>query len=285
MDASTQDPDDGLAGAGPGRTPRLALDGFSGPLARLLILARARQVDLGRLSLAALLDQLAAALQQASPTTPLGEKGDWVVMAAWLVQLRSLLLLPAAAPARKTAEAAADQLRDRLASLQAMQVLATWLDARPQLGRDGFARGQPEGLGVSSEAAPALDVIEFLWANLALFDDVLPGAETIPQYRPRWHDLHSVPEARARILRRLAEAPDGCRLDTLLPEAADATGLATAACLRRRSAWSSTLVASLELAKQGEVGLGQGGDFSPIHVRAVCTNQLQSTSNRDSRAC
>ena len=33
-----------------------------------------------------------------------------------------------------------------------------------------------------------------------------------------------------------------------------------------RSAWSSTLIAGLELAKQGEVVLGQGWDFEPIHV-------------------
>ena len=31
--------------------------------------------------------------------------------------------------------------------------------------------------------------------------------------------------------------------------------------LRRRSAWSSTLIAGLELARQGEVKLGQGGGF------------------------
>lgn len=240
--------------------------GFDGPLDHLLALARARQVDLAQVSLADLIDQLTGALKQAAPATPLGQKGDWVVTAAWLVQLRSLLLLPAAAPARKTAEAAADQLRDRLASLQAMQVLAAWLDARPQLGRDVFARGRPEAPGVSVEAAPAHDVIEFLWAGLALFDDDLPGAGTIPQYRPRWQDLHSIPEARARILRRLAQAPDGCRLDALLPETPAATGTGAAPPLRRRSAWSSTLVASLELARQGEVGLGQGGDFTPIHV-------------------
>jgi chromatin segregation and condensation protein Rec8/ScpA/Scc1 (kleisin family) len=38
------------------------------------------------------------------------------------------------------------------------------------------------------------------------------------------------------------------------------------AALRPRSAWSSTFIASLELAKQGNVLLGQGGDFKPIHV-------------------
>ena len=179
MDAQGADADDGLTGAtasraemsqdlppapvdegpgaGQGRTPHLTLDGFSGPLERLLSLARAHQIDLGRVSLGAVIDQLVAALQQAPAATPLSEKGDWVVMAAWLVQLRSLLLLPAEAPARQAAEAEADQLRTRLNDLRAMQALAGWLGQRPQLGHDVFARGQPEGFGVSVEAGEVLD--------------------------------------------------------------------------------------------------------------------------------
>ena len=73
-------------------------------------------------------------------------------MAAWLVQLRARLLLPADAPARQDAAAQADQLRERLVALQAMQALAGWLARRPQLGRDVFARGRPEVFGVVGRA-------------------------------------------------------------------------------------------------------------------------------------
>jgi segregation and condensation protein A len=128
------------APAGQG-SPLLVLDGFDGPLERLLTLARAHQVDLARLSLTALLEQLTTALRQAPAAMALGQKGDWVVMAAWLLQLRSQLLLPADAPAQSDAAAEADQLRDRLVALQAVQALAAWLERRPQLGRDGFRRG------------------------------------------------------------------------------------------------------------------------------------------------
>jgi segregation and condensation protein A len=76
-----------------------------------------------------------------------------------------------------------------------------------------------------------------------------------------------VAAARARILRRLSEQPDGATLQQLLPEAGDPSAPVDArATLRRRSAWSSTLMASLELARQGAVVLGQGEDFEPIHV-------------------
>jgi segregation and condensation protein A len=251
------------AGEGEDRTPVLALDGFNGPLDRLLTLARAHQVDLARIPIGDLVDQLAAALRHAPPATPLGEKGDWVVMASWLLQLRSRLLLPADSPEQRAAAGEARQLRERLVNLQAVQALATWLDHRPQLGRDVFPRGQPEVLGRSIE--PETDVIEFLWASLALFDDdgEVPGSST--RYHPRRLELHSVQDARMRILRRLAEKPASHRLDTLLPEA-PAARFGTQSALRRRSAWASTFVASLELAKQGDAVLSQTDFLAPIQV-------------------
>ena len=250
---------DHAAGEGEAETPFLALDGFNGSLERLLKLARAQQIDLARLSLGTLVDQLAAALQHAPPATPLGQKGDWVVMASWLLQLRSLLLLPADSPAQQAAEAEADQLRGRLISLQEIQTLAAWLDRRPQLGHDVFARGQPELFGTAVETGHEVDVIAFLWACMALFDDAAEGADTASVYRPRWLELHSVPEARGRILRLLEEAPDGGPLGAFLPEGATEADTE----LRRRSAWSSTFAASLELGKQG------GLWFAPMAVRQV----------------
>ena len=59
-----------------GGSPHLTLDGFSGPLETLLTLARAQRIDLFRISLTALLDQLTAALRQASKSVPLGQQGN-----------------------------------------------------------------------------------------------------------------------------------------------------------------------------------------------------------------
>ena len=137
-------------------------------------------------------------------------------MAAWLLLLRSRLLLPADSPEQVTATAEADRLRARLGALQDAQALAGWLERRPQLGRDVFARGQPELLGTSFEPAHQVDVIEFLWASLALFDDD-PDAGHGDVYRPPLTELYDVAAARERILRLLAAAPDGAPLDRLLP--------------------------------------------------------------------
>jgi chromatin segregation and condensation protein Rec8/ScpA/Scc1 (kleisin family) len=60
--------------------------------------------------------------------------------------------------------------------------------------------------------------------------------------------------------------PDGAALDQLLPDEPPDAGEPSRRDRLRRSGWAATFVAGLEFAKQGEVVLGQGEDFEPIHV-------------------
>jgi len=259
MDGVAADPADSTDTS----APRLELDGFSGPLDLLLSLARAQRIDLVRLSLRDLVDQLAPALQQAAT---LAERADWLVMAAWLVLLRSRLLLPPATPAREAAQRQAGRLRGRLLGLEQAQALAAWLDQRPQLGRDVFGRGMPEGVAASRDVQPEVDVVEFLWACLALFENPADRADMTSIYQPKQMALHSVADARARILRLLAADGDAQTLSQLLPHAPAAQDRSSRSEVMARSAWASTFIASLELAKQGEVTLAQDSGFAPINV-------------------
>ena len=67
-------------------TPELRLGAWEGPLDLLLELARARKVDLSRLSILDLAGQFGAALAAAVARrrVPLARLGDWLVMAAHL---------------------------------------------------------------------------------------------------------------------------------------------------------------------------------------------------------
>ncbi len=263
MDGSSS----GVDRAGEGSSPHLTLDGFDGSLALLLAQARAHQIDLSTLRLPELIDQLADRLEQARATIPLGHQADWVVMASWILLLRSDLLLPMDAPALQAAERRASDLRDRLVALQEIQALGAWLDQRPQLGRDVFARGRSEAIGSVVGGSIEVDMIAFLWACLEQFDDPADVVDTRPIYRLPALDLYGIPEARDRILRLLAESGEALSLDQLLPDPnQQAAQPQTETRLRRRSAWSSTFVASLELAKQGDVALAQAENFDPIIV-------------------
>jgi chromatin segregation and condensation protein Rec8/ScpA/Scc1 (kleisin family) len=59
--------------------------------------------------------------------------------------------------------------------------------------------------------------------------------------------------------------PTPCPLDQLLPDRAGADAVLENG-LRGRSRWTSTFVASLELARQGEVVLEQDASFGAIRV-------------------
>ena len=220
-------------------------------------------------SLTALLAQLATALRQAPAALPLGQKGDWVVMAAWLLQLRSQLLLPADVAAQQDAAAVADQLRGRLVDLQAMQRWLAWLERRPQLGRDVFP---PWPTGGRSAGRSSLRLSSISSNSSGPVWRCLMAGEPAPATMPciaRVTCALSVSEARARILRRLADAPGEVVFEQLLPDPPDLAEAEALAALRRRSAWSSTFAATLELAKQGDVVVAQAGSFQPIHLARV----------------
>src|SRR5271169_5506351 len=125
---------------------KVDLDGFEGPLDLLLELARRQKVDLVRISILELANQYLAFVE-AARRLRLEVAADYLVMAAWLAYLKSRLLLPQPpAPDEPSGEDMAAALTHQLQRLEAMQEAGVRLMARPQLGRDVFGRGAPEGL-------------------------------------------------------------------------------------------------------------------------------------------
>ena len=135
---------EGGGGTAATRTP--ILDGFSGPLDFLVRQAGSRRS--GQPGSAANTGDCRAAGpggRQAPPSMPLGQTADWVVMASWILLLRSNLMLSQEEEQKKEAEIEAGQLCDRLLALLEIQALARCLQRRPQLDRDVFARGNQTG--------------------------------------------------------------------------------------------------------------------------------------------
>jgi segregation and condensation protein A len=261
-------PTTGSPGADVPIVPMLHLEGFDGPMDLLLDLAERQRIDWGRMSILALAEQFVAALEQLADRVAIERRADWLVMATRLVLLRSRLLFPESPRAAEAAERdAATELR-RIDDLAELRAVAAWLGDQPILGQDVFARGVPDRLGVYLEPEDEVDVIAFLWASLALFEDDAEQLETVARYRPTWTDLYSVAEARDRILRILGEGEDGQALGHFLPEQAVTAGDGDPAAskLRAYSAWASTFSASLELARQGDVVLAQADAFASVHV-------------------
>jgi len=83
-------------------------------------------------------------------------------------------------------------------------------------------------------------------------------------YRPEPLLLWRVPEAMARLRRMLPTLPDGAALEHFLPPAANNQPHNTA--LQRRAALASTLMASLELCREGSTTLDQDAPFGSVRV-------------------
>ena len=239
--------------------PRLSVEGFEGPLDFLLEMVRRHRVDLGRLSILTLTDQLVAAIEAGEGRIPLERRADWLVMASQLLLLKAQLLAPSSPEEAEDARAAAARRLDLLDELARMKAGADWLSCRPQLGRAVFGRGQ----GAPTQARPQAELlVAFLEATLTL----LEGREgrtsaPIPAYRPSPPDLWRVPDAIRRITEVLGRPPGRLALERCIPHIPRHTPDRP---IRIRAALASTLVAGLELARDGAVTLEQDQPFGQV---------------------
>jgi len=168
--------------------------------------------------------------------------------------LRSRLLLPVDVLEVRQALSEADALRRQLLGRAEMRVAADWLERREQLGRDVFVRGRPE----TGTSRRSIDITDLLRACLTLLR--IP-ADVVTIYQPRPPPFWLMSDAIARIQAMMAERSDGGTLSTFLPKI-DAN--APDRERRCRAAVASTLLAGLELARQGTLTAEQEDLWLPI---------------------
>jgi segregation and condensation protein A len=238
----------------------LRLEGFEGPMDLLLDLARAQKVDLAKISILALVEQYLAVIEGARRVR-LELAADWLVMAAWLTWLKSRLLVPAPADELEDGELAAEALADRLREMNVIRTLAAWLGGRPVLGQDVFPRGAPEDHAEYDRSRVLLDAGPFVRAYL----NAIRRGTRSSQYKPRPLTLWTVQDALRRLGELVGELPEWATLEQFLPGHLHNP-------TERRAALSSTLIASLEMARGGVVRLRQEEAFGPILLRRAGDN-------------
>src|SRR5262245_3748895 len=237
--------------------PALIVDveGFEGPLDLLLRLAREQKVDLAKISILALADQYLAFIEEARRLR-LELAADYLVMAAWLAYLKSRLLLPEAPGA--TGESAADlanALALRLKRLEAIRLASSRLMERPQLGRDVFERGAPE---------PIHEIKRPQW-SATLYDLLSAYARerqkhALARVRLTTRKVWSLAEARAALERLIEGATEWTAIDQYLIRYVVEPSM-------RATVLASSLAATLELAREGQLELHQDTPFAPLYVR------------------
>ena len=231
------------------------VEGFEGPLDLLLTLARQQKVDLAKISILALADQYLAFIEEARRLR-LELAADYLVMAAWLAYLKSRLLLPDVnAPEGQSAEDMANALALRLKRLEAIRTAAEQMFARAQLGRDVFARGQPEPIAHIKRPEWTATLYDLLSAYAHQRQKTALSRVKLAK-RAVW----SLAEAREALERLIGQASDWTCIDQYLIKYVVEPSLAP-------TVFASSFASALEMVREGTAEIHQHQAFAPIYMR------------------
>jgi len=236
--------------------PVLHLEGFDGPMDQLLDLVERKRIDFARMSPLAIVDQLNAALAHLARHLALERRADLVILASRLLLLRSRLLFPDHPQQLEDTGQLAGGPSSH-ANRSVMRAAAGWMERRPQLGRDVFARPSP---GRSPRIAGYMALME---ACLAVLEGRAGLGEEVSSFRPPVRDFWTAALARRHIRAELIGRPEGGDLLSFVPAIPDTPERHA----NLRAAIAGTLLASLELAREAEVTLHQPLLGGPITVR------------------
>lgn len=249
---------------GEGRRPeaatRVQLEAFEGPLALLLSLIEARQLDVLTVPLGALADAYLDALS-ALEDDRMGHVSAFVTVASQLILIKSRAMLPRP-PVTADPAALTDEGNDPEAELRARLLLyRAYRDAGRRLQEDaderiGLFRREPGAAHAAALAgarppdAPPLSP-SVLTAALAGLVQLVPPPPAPPEVMARTVTL----AARADIIRAALRDADVVVLQDLLRN------------LRDRVVVAVTFLAMLELMKRHEIVVEQAEPWGPILAR------------------
>jgi segregation and condensation protein A len=238
------------------------IDGFEGPLDLLLELARRQKVDLVKISVLALAEQYLAYIESARQLR-IEVAADYLVMAAWLAYLKSRLLLPEpeSDPDEPSGEEMAALLAFRLQRLEAMRQAGARLMNRNRLGRDFFARGNPEPTIVENRITHTATLYDLLSAYAAQRQKKLSQHVTIAR-----REVWSLAEAREALLQFGLGSTDWATLESFLVQYLPDIGVKPE---KRATVRASSFAATLELVREGRLAMRQAAAFAPLYLRAA----------------
>ena len=237
---------------------RFVLDvgGYAGPIDVLLNLAREQKVDLTQISILQLANQYLVWVEKLRKEN-LELAADYLVMAAWLAYLKSLLLLPDTSDGEEpTGEEMAAALQFQLLRLEGMQQAGASLMTMDQLGRDFFPRGEPEQFGLNTQNTFDVNIYDLLRAY---------GQQAerthVKVLRVEPSDLYSPDDGIKWLTNMLGSIPDWVSLFNFLP--AEIKG-----DIVSRSMLASALSAALQLTKEGRLKMRQNEIYGTVFIRA-----------------
>ena len=233
----------------------VAQDAYEGPLDLLVDLVRAKKVDIGAISILAVVDSFFAWMRQAREMR-LELAADWLVMMATLAWLKSKRLLPAPNEDTERARAVIEDLAVRLKRLDALRSIVDALQQRPRLGQTWHAPGS-----LDDRAGPGKRLDATLHALLVAYKRDARHTVGKPPPPVRKPFLVVSVEEAIRFLSELEGYDDWRPLLSTLPPVRPVDAI------HARSRIAAAYVAALELAKRGRMGIQPSEDGNSISIR------------------
>jgi segregation and condensation protein A len=227
------------------------LDIFEGPLDLLLYLIRKNELDIYNIPMALITEQYLAHLEMMKALN-LDLAGEYLVLAATLIHIKSRLLLPVdegQGDSEEEPDPRAELVR-QLLEYQAFKEVAFNLDKRKLLDRDVFKRIQPVEETSEGEEDPMVEVS--LFELIEAFKQVVERMDK--------EDLLEIDTERISLSDRINE---------ILEELSQQKSLSFTDMLkasRTRKSIIYTLLAILELMKMRVVRAFQADPFGPIRI-------------------
>jgi len=229
------------------------LEKFDGPLDLLLHLIRKNEVNIYDIPIAMITQQYLDAIQLMQELN-LDVAGEFIVMAATLIHIKSKMLLPrpeTAAGVEGEDEDPRDALVRRLLEHQKFKAAAGLLHEREQVRAAQWLRPDERVAEIAGDAfEPELEVD--LFSLLSAFQAVVQRAKQRPRVLLPPEQL-SVEARMEQLLERLSET-SACGFEELFADAHDRGGLIV------------TFLALLEMIRLKLIRVFQSGSFGPIRV-------------------
>lgn len=223
------------------------LDQFEGPLDLLLYLIRKQNLDILDIPIAEITRQYMQYIDLMR-TLQLELAGEYLLMAAWLAEIKSRMLLPRGASIDEDEEDPRAALAQRLIEYEQLQNSSERLDALPRVDRD-FLKVNPE-LALTTETLPTS--LPHVYA-----EDLLRAMMELMQ-RSKWIETHiiqqeilSVRDRMGKILNELKDC-QSCNLHSLFKQNEGRRGIIV------------VFLAALELVKARMADIEQDESFGPI---------------------
>jgi segregation and condensation protein A len=224
------------------------LETFEGPLDLLLYLIRKHNLDILDIPMADLTVQYMAYVEKMK-SIKLELAGDYLLMSAMLIEIKSRMLLPKPTEVEEEDDPRAELVR-RLMEYEAIKLAAQRLDAMPTVGTEiQVATAYYQHISQVTPPEVSLDDLLEAWKN------VLKRAKLNQHHKLGRSEL-SVREHMSLILRRL-QNESMVEFTDLFDFDAEALPKLVVHFL-----------AILELAKEGMVRITQQAAFSPIYIQA-----------------